>query len=372
MGLLSMMGKTQRELVFAAADDLLMAGIEPSVRQLAARLPELDDILLQQALQDWWLQVPQRVQFRMPIAADLPKEVVTTISQLWEHAVKHASDQLEAERRNMQMRLDELEQDKVHQLERMRGESEAQELRIEQLKERVEELEQRNKALQAEVSVLKANLHAETQTRNQYEEREREARHELERVAKSKEEMRQQFDQRLKEEQARAQEQLAKQKSEVSHLRLVIEQNKDESGKKEAALTRQIHDLQAEVARGEVKVETQQTQIRNLEQELKGYRLETANSNRDATKLNAQILAEVNKNKRLEDRVQQLEHEYKELNKKLSSNAMDSARREAELRQQVNERDDELLKLKAQLKQQQSNLLAREEEVKRLQARLHA
>ncbi|MDH2434949.1 DNA-binding protein [Pokkaliibacter sp. MBI-7] len=367
-----MSAKTVREQVFAVADDLLMSGTEPVLRLVGARLADVDDTAIQTTLQEWWLMLPQRIQYRLPIASDLPKEVVQVVQGLWDQAVRQASAQLEHERRQMAAQLEQQESDASQHVERLRTEIVGHEVHNEQLRSRIDELEQKVKTLQAELSLQKATLHAELQKRGQAEQRELDIKHELDRVIKNRDESRLQFESRLKDEQARLVEAQSRYKAEVGQMRIAHDQLRDDASKKDSALTRQIHELQAELARAEVKSETQLTQLKSYEQELKGYRLESASSSRDLSKLNAQLLTEVNKSKRFEQRIQELESAQKEVGKRVSSSNAETMRRESDLRQQVLEREDELLRLRAQLKQQQTVMSAREEEMKRLQARMQA
>ncbi|MFP8966058.1 DNA-binding protein [Pokkaliibacter sp. CJK22405] len=364
--------KSVREQVFAVADDLLMSGSDPMPRLISARLPDIDEANVQSVLHDWWASLPQRIQYRMPISSDVPKEVVQVVQGLWDQAIRHASHQLEHEKKKMEQRLETAESDAEHNAERLRSDIAGRDVTIEQQKAKLDEFDQRCKNLQAELSMQKATLHAEIQKRNQAEEREKEIRAELDRTTRKRDESRATFEARLKEEQSRLVEIQAKFRNEISQMRSTHDQLRDESNKRDTAYMRQISDLQAEVSRGEVKIETLSNQVKSLEQELKGYRYESSNSSRELNKLNAQLLTEINRSKRFEHRINELESASKEVGKRVTTSTAETMRRESDLRQQVLEREDELQKLRAQLKQQQSVLISREEEMKRLQARLHA
>ena len=193
---------------------------------------------------------------------------------------------------------------------------------------------------------------------------------EMKRAQASSEEAKKLLDNRMKEEMARHQESISKVKSKMSYYSHQLDKLRDEWGKKETALNSQVQDLQGEVARSAVTHDTQFSQIRSQDEELRKYRGEITSQSRNMSKSTSQALASTNRLKRLENELQQLEFEIKELKNRTMVDKSDTARREADLRTLLKSRDGENFQINNKVSDLQRTLIAREEEIRRLTAKL--
>ncbi|MGB0283076.1 MAG: hypothetical protein ACPGAE_12945, partial [Neptuniibacter sp.] len=178
------------------------------------------------------------------------------------------------------------------------------------------------------------------------------------------------FDQRIKDEQRRGLDEVSKADADVRYYRGALEKLRDEVGKKESALTKSIHDLQAEIARKDAKLEAQKTQTKSLESELKELKLNSSGQNRDLSKINNQLLSETNKNKRLEDKVKNLEEDILLSRQKQVSASSEQARREASIRSKYQEKEEELVRTLAKLSALEKKVVTQDEEIRRLNSRI--
>jgi chromosome segregation ATPase len=197
-----------------------------------------------------------------------------------------------------------------------------------------------------------------------------ESKAEMERAQSSSEEAKKQLDTRMKEEVDRHQESISKVESKLSYYRHQLDNLRDDWGKKEIALNSQVQDLQGAVARSTVTHDTQFSQIRSQDDELRRYRGEITNQSRSMTQSTSQALASTNRLKRLEDELQQREFDIKELKKRTIVDKSDTVRREADLRTLLKSRDGENFEVNNKLNELQRTLIAREEEIRRLTAKL--
>jgi hypothetical protein len=88
------------------------------------------------------------------------------------------------------------------------------------------------------------------------------------------------------------------------------------------------------------------------------------------SKSTTQALASSNRLKRLEDELQQREFDIKELKKRTIVDKADTIRRESDLRSLLKSRDNENSDVNGQLNGLQRTLIARDEEIRRLTAKL--
>jgi acetyl-CoA carboxylase alpha subunit len=88
------------------------------------------------------------------------------------------------------------------------------------------------------------------------------------------------------------------------------------------------------------------------------------------TQSTSQALASKNLLKRLEDELQQREFDIKELKKRTIVDKSDTVRREADLRTLLKSKDSENFEINNKLNELQRTLIAREEEIRRLTAKL--
>ncbi len=143
-----------------------------------------------------------------------------------------------------------------------------------------------------------------------------------------------------------------------------------EAGKKEAALTKNIHDLQAELARRDVKIDTLKGQAKSVDQELRSLRADTGSKGRELAAVNAKLLSETNKVKRLEDRVKQVEGELRQEQQRLKQQGNVAMHKEADLRKELQIKEDELIRAQASINSLQKKQLTFEEQIRRLQSQL--
>ncbi|WP_210395242.1 DNA-binding protein [Motiliproteus sediminis] len=354
-------------LVHRLADRLLNEGRRPDVEVIAEQVGlEPTEPELIEALERWWGSIEGRVQVLETPAESIPDSFQRALKLLWQDAVREATRHVNNERRSLDQSLDSIRRESESAISGSRADYETLEHRFQVETARADEAAAQVKMLEAEITVLKANLSGEVVQRKQYEEKVADYKAEVRRSEKLAEEARRTFDQRLKEEQTHCQDQLAKTEAELSHVRRMLEQARDQSGKKDAALTRNLHDLQTEIVKRDVKLETLQGQIKSLEGELKLLRSEHASQRREITKLNASLLSESNKNKRNDETVRQLQEDLKREQQRLSQTAADANRKELELRNQVKARDDELLRTRAALNSAQKKQVTQEEVIRRL------
>lgn len=354
-------------LVYGLADRLLNEGQRPTPELIAAQIGcAADDPALAEALDNWWGSIGGRVQVLEAPAESVPDSFQRALKLLWQDAVREAARQVDNERRSLDQSLESIRRESQSVISGSRADYETLEHRYQVETARAEEAAAQVKMLEAELTVLKANLSGEVVQRKQYEEKVADHKAELRRSEKQAEEARRTFDQRLKEEQSHCQDQLAKTEAELAHVRRMLEQARDQSGKKDAALTRNLHDLQTEIVKRDVKLETLQGQIKSLEAELKQLRGENAQQRREITKLNASLLSETNRNKRNDEAVRQLQEELRKEQQRASQLNGDASRKEQELRNQIKARDDELMRVRASLNSAQKKQLTQEEVIRRL------
>ncbi|MEH6628559.1 MAG: DNA-binding protein [Motiliproteus sp.] len=356
------------EIIRDIADRLLLGGVKPSAKTISRQLGVVDDGSIDTELERWWLGLSTRVSIVADTDAKAPDAMTRAVQVLWQDAVKEAVSQLSLEHRSLDSSIQTMRQESEDLLVSSRADYDTLETRYRREAERAGETENQIKALNAEISVLKSNLAAEVKLRNQAEEQLLDVRHEVKRGAKVLEDARHTFDGRLKDEQAHNHELLSKSEAELRHYRTSLEVVRDEASKKESVLTRNIHDLQSEVAKRDVKIETQQGQIKSLETELKAMRTDTGSQARRLSQANSKLLSEGNKNKRLEERLKKLESELKKEQQRLSLHSSEAMRKESELRQAVKSYEDDVQRVKSSLNNAQKKLITQDEQIRRLHA----
>jgi hypothetical protein len=88
------------------------------------------------------------------------------------------------------------------------------------------------------------------------------------------------------------------------------------------------------------------------------------------SKSTSQALASTNRLKRLESELQQREFDIKELKNRMLVDKADTTRRETDLRTLLKTRDAENFEMNSKVNELQRALIAREEEIRRLSAKL--
>ncbi|MCW8887264.1 MAG: DNA-binding protein [Motiliproteus sp.] len=356
------------EVIQDIADRLLRGGEQPTVQRICEQLGVEDDGSVDLMLSKWWTGLSQRIQIMPAGATEVPELLQQGIANLWQDALKEATDQLSHQHQTIDHSIQTLKQESEDLLVSSRQDYDSLETRFRRENMRAEEAENLIKVLQAEISVLKSNLAGEVNLRNQTEDQLQDARQDIKRGNKTLEDAKRTFDGRLKDEQAHNQELLSKAEAELRHYRTNLGVVRDEAGKKESALTKNIHDLQSEVAKRDVKVETLQGQVKSLEKELKSMRMDTGDQTRKLSQANSRLLSETNINKRLDERVKQLETDLKFEQQRFTQQSTDSMRKESEMRQSLKAQKEELVRVKTSLNSAQKKMIAQEEQIRRLHA----
>jgi len=360
-----------KEVVYSTADRLLMAGMKPSVPVIAESIgcAEKD---VEESFNQWWSLVPDRlsVMGASIVVPDVPEVLSQSFARVWQEAVQEASSKFVEVKHSHEVGIDVVrrEADETLKESRSRLLEVEDKLRDEVVKK--EDVQTQVKGLEAEIEVLKANLAAETSQRKQEEQSRMNVEQELNHLRKTYDDSKRTFDQRIKEEQRHTLEAVSKADADVRYYRGALEKLRDEVGKKESALTKSIHDMQAELARKDVKNDTQKTQIKSLEDELKRIKLDTSGQTRDLSKVNLSLLAETNKNKRLEDKVKVIDEELRKARQKQLALTTEQSRRESSMRSQLKDKEEELVRSLARLASLEKKIIAQDEEVRRLNTRL--
>ncbi|WP_169719876.1 DNA-binding protein [Marinobacterium litorale] len=364
---------SERDLnrIFSTADTQLMTGVMPRTDALAAQL-DLSPDAVEEGLEQWWQALPGRIHITSKQAAlpDIPDSLAQSFMRIWQQAVQEAQSSVNFYRQQHDVGEEESRRINEEALRQSQGVYQELESRYREQTAKLDEAKQQAKSLEAEIAVLKNNLSSETNERKREEQLRSNLEHDLNQLRKQFDDFRRTAEQRLKDEQRRSIDAAAKADVEVRHYRSMLDKVRDEAGRKEAALTRDLHDLQAQLARRDVKLDTQANQIKGLEEEITAMKQDVGVQHRDLTKINSNLLSERNKNKRLEDKMKELNEEIQRLNQRAMTASADSTRRENALRTQLKESEEAMLKLQARNNALEKRLVTQDEEIRRLSARL--
>jgi len=363
-------------VVHQHASRLLLEGNKVTVTQVAdvMQIEPSDD--LQAELERWWLEVEGQVPFRQSLRSDyhrpeVPETVYQSVQMIWDNALKDARLELELAARNtVDTSTNDQGLSSDDELYLSRTQIEALEDSNQRMRNQLMDRDTSVKNLEAERAMLRSNLQSTESSVGDLERLLAQARGDAEQAISSRDEAKKQLDQRMKEEILRHQEGMNKAESKLSYYRHQLDKLRDEWGKKEGALNVRIQDMQAQIARNDVTNDTQTRQIRSQDEELKRFRGEITNQSRNVSASNTQILATNNRLKRLEDELQLRESEIKESKKRGLLDKADSTRRETELRNLMKDKDTELNLSLAKVSELQRVMIAREEEIRRLTAKL--
>ncbi|TCK08919.1 plasmid replication DNA-binding protein KfrA [Marinobacterium mangrovicola] len=360
------------ERIFSVADNQLLAGTRPEADAIAVQL-EMDREEVASLLDRWWQALPGRVDIngrgalRMP---DVPETITQSFMRIWQQAVQEAQSSMSQVRQKQDVGDEESRRLSEEALRQSQDVYQELESRYREQGARLEEQRQVGKSLEAEINILKNSLESESNERKRVEQANANLEHELAQVRKHFEDHKRATEQRLSEEQHKNVETQAKMDVEVRHYRNQLDKLRDETGRKESALSRENNDLHGQVARKDAKLDTQKSQIAALEQELANTKQELGGNNRSLSKANADLLAETNKTKRLEAKVKELSEEVERLGQKVSANSTEASRREAAMRAQLKEKGDELMQAQTRVTALEKRLVTRDDEVRRLSAKL--
>lgn len=359
--------------VHKLANELMFSGEQVSVQVIAdTMLIEASDELGRQ-LELWWIKQESKVAFRRSISSnhrhDVPETVYQSVQLIWENALKDVRLEIAlSSKKDKFVGADEIAMgDELHlaksQLEAIEGSNQRLRIKLSDSQNDITKLE-------AERAMLRSNLQSVELNVTGMNHKVTESKAEMQRAQTSSEEAKKQLDNRMKEEITRHQTNVSKIESKLGYYRHQLDKLRDDSGKKEAALNSQLQDLQGVVARGTVTQDTQFSQIRSMDEELRKFRGEITNQSRKMSQSNNQTLASKNRLKRLEDTLLQREFDLKELKKRTIVDKSDTSRREADLRTLAKSREVEYAELSNKTNELQRTLIAREEEIRRLSAKL--
>jgi DNA repair exonuclease SbcCD ATPase subunit len=368
-----MMDKELKAALFAAADRCLLAGEAPTPERLKRDLGEQAEAapLITSGLDEWWQLLPARVRLSDTSSQipDVPDVMKQTFSRIWHQAVQEAHTELSLQMQRPDPAIDQAQRACDDALRRSQGEVGELEARYREQGLKLDQAREQAQALEAEIQVLRQNLGNETTQRKKEEQLRSNAEQELAHLRKAHEDAKRVFDQRIRDEQRHGLETVAKAEVDTRYYRNALEKLRDETGRREGELTREIHELQGLLARRDVKVETQATQIKSQDEELRKLKALEAQQQRDFAQLNAQLLAETNRSKRLDERVRQLEEDLQRVNQKQVVLSGESSRRENQLRAVLKEKEEQLLQSQGRLGTLEKRVAGLEEENKRLKNR---
>ncbi|MCP4595788.1 DNA-binding protein [Neptuniibacter sp.] len=359
-----------RDNIYNTADRLLLAGIQPTT-ELISQSIDAPSSEVENHFKEWWSLVPERLSIAGEVLSvpDVPDSLIQAFSRVWQQAVQEANSKLVAEKHREEVGIDAVKREADETIMESRGKLQDLEDRLRAEQNKREEVHSQIKGLEAEIEVLKANLAAETSQRKQEEQSRLNVEQELNHLRKTYDDSKRTFDQRIKDEQRHTLDAISKADADVRYYRGALEKLRDEVGKKESALTKSIHDLQAELARKDVKSDTQKTQIKSLEDELKRIKTDSSGQSRDLSKINSKLLSESNKNKRLEDKIKEIEEELRKARQKQVATSNEQSRRESNIRSQYKDKEEELVRSLAKISSLEKKIIAQDEEIRRLNSR---
>ncbi|MGB0733519.1 MAG: DNA-binding protein, partial [Pontibacterium sp.] len=351
-----------------AAEKLIQAGSIPSISELAVEL-NVDESFIESPYREWLNLLLSRghdTHRSVDVSIqEVPPSINAAFSRIWHEALNEASSRYSIEQHQADVGAQEALRHADEELQRLRQKYDELEHTRYEWDEQKNELKATIKSLEAEVEALKASIVSETGQRKAAEHGTQNLEHELTHLRRQYDESRRTFERRLKEEHRNALDLVSKSEADVRYYRSSLEKVRDEAGKKESALTKSIHDLQAELAKRDVKLETQKNHIKAMEAGLKSVTQEHSGLTRDMSRLNSSSLSEANKNKRLEEQVSTLEEELRVAKQRKVAAANETSRREAALRAQLSERNEELMRTRARNTSLEKRVLTLEEEVRR-------
>lgn len=360
-----------KDKIYRCADRILTNGVFPAPEEISVDCQlSIDDVMPH--WQSWKHDLSGRIHSgqKEVFVPDAPDSLGLAFGRIWQQAVEEASARLMSDHKHVGTDFEEAERVSDDTIKEMQYRQQELENRLREQNQKVSELTGYNKATEAELSVLKVGLTSETTLRKQEEQIRSNVEHELAHLRKTYEDSKHTFDQRIKDEQRHMLEAVSKADVDARYYKNALEKLRDEIGKKESALTKSIHDIKAELAKKDVKIDTQRTQLRSQETELKLLKQDAALQSRELSRRTSALLAETNKNKRFEDKERDLENEIKRFHQKQHNSTTDWSRRENSLRKELKDKDDELIRALSRLASLEKRMISQDEEIRRLNSRL--
>lgn len=355
-----------KEKVFSEAERILMAGIQPTLSVVSEAL-SCDEEQIHGFYLSWWQELPKRMCGEQPGPfSDIPESLSQLMARVWQQALQEAGSQAAEVQHTHQSGVESVKREADESIQQTRRQLLDMEDKYRHQCSQNEDFNANIKGLEAEIEVLKVNLASETSQRKKEEQLRLGVEQELNLLRKTYDDSKRTFDQRIKDEQRHSLDAVSKADADVRYYRGALEKLRDEVGKKESALTKNIHDLQAEVARKEVKNDTLSNQLKKVEQELKQIKQSSTGQNRDLTKINSQLLSESNKNKRLEDQVKKMSDDALQVRQKQTVLSNEQTRRENHIREQLKQKEDELFSVVGKISDLEKKVTLQDEEIRRL------
>jgi len=358
-----------KELVFTSAESLLMRGEQPTIESIMASTG-LDYEEVEAQLHKWWRVVPEKLSFADNSISipGLPESLSSSFGRIWQQAVEEAETSLRADSRTLNHANDEVKKLSEDTLKESNIQRNQLEGTVRELKVKIEDTKIHNKSLEAEISVLKSAIVSEATERKKEERLRSKLDNDLVHLRKAHEDAKRTFELRVKEDQRHALDQISKSEADARYYRNASEKIRDDAGKKETVLTKKNHDLLSEIARHEVRIDTQYTLIRSQEEELKELKQVTMVQSREITTCTSALLAENNKTKRLEQKRKELDGEIKRLNQKALNTASEWGRRENLLRNELRASQEELQRVQLKVANLEKRCISQDEEMRRIKS----
>ncbi|MEH6443590.1 MAG: DNA-binding protein [Oceanospirillaceae bacterium] len=361
----------EKELVFTSAESLLMRGEQPTTDNIMAATG-LDQNIVEKELLQWWQSVPDKLSFKDNTISvpGLPESLGAAFGRIWQQAIEEAETRLRADSRTLSHANEEVKKLSDDTLKESHNRRSQLEVEVRKLKIKVEDFEVHNRSIEAELSVVKTAMNSEATGRKKEEHLKAKLENDLVHLRKAHEDAKRTFEQRIKEDQRHALDQISKSEADARYYRTASEKLRDDAGNKETSLTKKNHDLQSEIARHEVRIDTQYTQIRSQEEEIKVIKQTSLTQSRDLAGSTSALLAENNKSKRLEQKRKEQDGEIKRLNQKALNTATEWGRRENLLRNELRTAQEELQRAQLKVANLEKRSISQDEEIRRIRSKL--
>lgn len=356
-----------------AADQLLADGRLPTADKVAGMLG-LAVADVEAALNSWALSLKDAVDRHRSAAnnthVSVPEVLGDQINQIWELALEEASVALKQELDTTRLTDEEEQRSAGDMFRDVEGRYSELERRYREQSQILEQHNQTARGLEAEINVLKANFATEMNLRKKVEQLRANAESELTQLRKQYEDTKKVFDNRIKEEQRQALEAVSRAEVETRHYRNSLEKMREDAGRSEAELTREVHELQGQVARKDARIDMQDASVKDLEAEQEEFKQSLSTYSREIAVLNSRLLKETNNNRRLESQTKEQDEEIRRLNQRVALASNEASKRENGLRLQLKDRDEQLTRSNARVNSLEKRVTAQEDQIRRLNSRL--
>jgi hypothetical protein len=361
----------QKELVYTSAQSILMRGEQPTVDSIMASTG-LDHDVVEAELLSWWSAVPEKLSFNDVVVSvpGLPESLATAFGRIWHQAIEEAETHLRADSRTLNHANEEVRKLSEETLKESHNLTSHLETQLRKSKITLEDFQIHNRSLEAELSVVKTAIVNEATGRKKEEHLRSKLENDLVHLRKAHEDSKRTFEQRLKEDQRHALDQISKSEADARYYRNASEKLRDDAGMKETILTKKNHDLLSEIARHEVRIDTQYTLIRSQEEELKMVKQLGQSQSREMASKSSALLAATNNTKRLEQKRKEQDGEIKRLNQKALNSATEWGRRENLLRNELRAAQEELQRAQLKVVSLEKRSISQDEEIRRLKSKL--